>query len=144
VRASEDRPMSKFFILVLLFGLAPAAAMAQASPVSSSANVAFNNAISNIPGKSVVAVVVSYPPGAKSPPHHHAGSAFITAYVLEGAVLSQVDGSPPKVFHAGESFTETPGAHHEVSANASTTEPAKLLAVFVVDTGEMPLTIPDK
>jgi quercetin dioxygenase-like cupin family protein len=136
--------MSKFFILVLLFGWAPVAAMAQASPVSSNANVAFNNAISNIPGKSVVAVVVNYPPGAKSPPHHHAGSAFITAYVLEGAVLSQVDGSPPKVFHAGESFTEQPGAHHEVSANASTTEPAKLLAVFVVDTGEMPLTIPDK
>jgi quercetin dioxygenase-like cupin family protein len=136
--------MSKFFILVLLFGLAPVAAMAQAGPVSSTANVAFNNAIANIPGKSVVAVVVSYPPGAKSPPHHHAGSAFITAYVLEGAVLSQVDGSPPKIFHAGESFTEQPGAHHEVSANASTTEPAKLLAVFVVDTGEMPLTIPDK
>jgi quercetin dioxygenase-like cupin family protein len=136
--------MSKFFIWVLLFGLVPAAAMAQTSPVASGATVAFNNAISNIPGKSVVAAVVSYPPGAKSPPHHHAGSAFITAYVLEGAVLSQVDGSPPKVFHAGESFTETPGAHHEVSANASTTEPAKLLAVFVVDTGEMPLTIPDK
>jgi quercetin dioxygenase-like cupin family protein len=136
--------MSKFFIWVLLFGLVPAAAMAQTSPVASGATVAFNNAISNIPGKSVVAAVVSYPPGAKSPPHHHAGSAFITAYVLEGAVLSQVDGSPPKVFHAGESFTETPGAHHEVSANASTTEPAKLLAVFMVDTGEMPLTIPDK
>ena len=136
--------MSKFFILVLLFGLAPAAAMAQASPASSNANVAFNNAISNIPGKSVVAVVVSYPPGAKSPPHHHAASAFITGYVLEGAILSKVDDGPEKVFHAGESFTETPGAHHEVSANASTTEPAKLLAVFVVDTGEMPLTIPDK
>jgi quercetin dioxygenase-like cupin family protein len=136
--------MSKFFVLLLFFGLVPAAAMAQADPAASSANVASNNAIPNIPGKSVVAVVVNYPPGAKSPPHHHAASAFITAYVLEGAILSQVDGSPPKVFHAGESFTEKPGAHHEVSANASTTEPARLLAVFVVDTGEMPLTIPDK
>jgi quercetin dioxygenase-like cupin family protein len=136
--------MSKFFVLLLFFGLVPAAAMAQADPAASSANVASNNAIPNIPGKSVVAVVVNYPPGAKSPPHHHAASAFITAYVLQGAILSQVDGSPPKVFHAGESFTENPGAHHEVSANASTTEPARLLAVFVVDTGEMPLTVPDK
>jgi quercetin dioxygenase-like cupin family protein len=136
--------MSKFFVLLLFFGLVPAAAMAQADPAASSANVASNNAIPNIPGKSVVAVVVNYPPGAKSPPHHHAASAFITAYVLQGAILSQVDGSPPKVFHAGESFTENPGAHHEVSANASTTEPARLLAVFVVDTGEVPLTVPDK
>ena len=136
--------MRKLFVLVLFLGLLPAAAMAQANPASSSANVAFNNAIANIPGKSVVAVVVSYPPGAKSPSHHHAASAFISAYVLEGAVLSQVDGGPPTVFRAGESFTEKPGAHHQVSANASTTEPAKLLAVFVVDTGEMPLTIPDK
>jgi quercetin dioxygenase-like cupin family protein len=136
--------MRKFFVLVLFLGLLPAAAMAQANPASSSANVAFNNTIANIPGKSVVAVVVSYPPGAKSPSHHHAASAFISAYVLEGAVLSQVDDGPPTVFRAGESFTEKPGAHHQVSENASTTEPAKLLAVFVVDTGEMPLTIPDK
>jgi quercetin dioxygenase-like cupin family protein len=136
--------MRSFFASLIFFVLLPAAAMAQANPVASSANVAFNNVIANIPGKSVVAVVVSYPPGAKSPPHHHAASAFISAYVLEGAVLSQVDDGPPTVFRAGESFTEKPGAHHRVSANASTTEPAKLLAVFVVDTGEMPLTIPDK
>ena len=136
--------MRKFFVLVLFVAWMPAAAMAQANPASSGANVAFNNVIPNIPGKSVVAVVVTYPPGAKSPPHHHAASAFITGYVLEGAVLSQVDGGTPTVYRAGESFTEKPGAHHQVSANASTTEPAKLLAVFVVDTGEMPLTAPDK
>jgi quercetin dioxygenase-like cupin family protein len=136
--------MRSFFASLMFFVLLPAAAMAQTNPVVSSANVAFNNAIANIPGKSIVAVVVSYPPGAKSPPHHHAASAFISAYVLEGAVLSQVDDGPPTVFRVGESFTEKPGAHHRVSANASTTEPAKLLAVFVVDTGEMPLTIPDK
>jgi quercetin dioxygenase-like cupin family protein len=112
--------------------------------ISSNSSIAFNNAIPNIPGKSIVAVLVNYPPGARSPPHHHAASAFITAYVLEGAILSQVDSSPPKVYHAGEYFTEKPGSRHEVSANASTTEPAKMLAVFVLDTGEMPLSIPDK
>jgi hypothetical protein len=37
-----------------------------------------------------------------------------------------------------------PGDHHSVSENASATEPARLLAVFVVDTAETNLTIDDK
>ena len=104
---------------------------------------AFNNPIPNIPGKSLLAVEVKYPPGAKNKSHHHAPSAFITAYVLEGAVRSQVDDGPVKVYHAGESFTEKPGAHHMISENASTTEPAKMLAIFVLDTGAAPLSTPD-
>ena len=51
---------------------------------------------------------------------------------------------PKRVYHAGESWYETPGAHHPVSRNASPTEPAKLLAVFVVDTDDKALTTPDK
>ena len=51
---------------------------------------------------------------------------------------------PKRVYHAGESFYELPGAHHAVSRNASATEPAKLLAVFVVDTDHKALTTPDK
>jgi hypothetical protein len=35
-----------------------------------------------------------------------------------------------------------PGDRHATSANASETEPAKRLAVFVVDTNETELTIP--
>ena len=104
---------------------------------------AFNNPIPNIPGKSLLAVVVNYAPGAKNKSHHHAPSAFITAYVLEGAVRSQVDDGPVKAYHAGEYFTEKPGAHHMISENASATEPAKMLAIFVVDTGAQPLSTPD-
>jgi quercetin dioxygenase-like cupin family protein len=104
---------------------------------------AFRQVIPNVPGKSLVAVVVSYAPGAKSAPHHHASSAFISAYVLSGAVRSQVDDEPAKVFRAGESWFEQPGAHHKVSENASATEPAQLLAIFVVDTDEKVLTTPD-
>ena len=55
-----------------------------------------------------------------------------------------VDDEPARVYQAGESFFENPGAHHGVSENASETEPASLLAVFVVDTGDMKLTTPDK
>ena len=104
---------------------------------------AFRQAIANVPGKSIVAVTVSYPPGGKSGPHRHAGSAFITAYVLSGAIRSQVNDEPVKVYRAGESWFEQPGAHHKVSENASATEPAQLLAIFIVDSDEKVLTTPD-
>ena len=59
------------------------------------------NQPSNVPGKSLEAVSVSYPPGGKSEAHHHAPSAFIMAYVISGAIRSQVEGEPARVYHAG-------------------------------------------
>jgi quercetin dioxygenase-like cupin family protein len=106
--------------------------------------VVFEHAIPNIEGKRMIAVVVTYPPGGRSPAHHHAPSAFIYAHVLSGAIRSQVDDEPEKVYHVGEGFYEVPGAHHRISQNASDTDPASLLAVFVVDSKDTPLTIPDK
>jgi quercetin dioxygenase-like cupin family protein len=122
------------------FSLAGSAAFAQQSKVTP----AFKEEIANIPGKSLTAVLVEYAPGGKTPSHHHAKSAFITAYVISGAVRSQVDDGPVKIFKAGEHFTEKPGAHHVVSENASDTEPAKILAIFVVDSSETALTAMDK
>src|SRR3954447_4622281 len=88
----------------------------------------------NVPGQSLTAVVVNYAPGGKSPAHHHAGSVF--AFILSGAVRSEVTpGGAVKVYKAGESFFEAPGSSHLVSENASETEPASLLAVFVADEG---------
>jgi quercetin dioxygenase-like cupin family protein len=104
----------------------------------------FEHRIPNIDGKGMVAVVVTYPPGGKSMPHHHAASAFIYAYVLSGAIRSQVDGEPAKVYRTGEGFYEVPGAHHAISENASDKDSASLLAVFVVDSTDTSLTIPDK
>jgi quercetin dioxygenase-like cupin family protein len=104
----------------------------------------FQRAIPNVPDRSMVAVVVTYPPGAKSAVHRHAPSAFIYAYVLSGAIRSQVDNGPAKVYQAGEGFYEEPGAQHRVSENASANEPASLLAVFIVDPKENPLTIPER
>jgi quercetin dioxygenase-like cupin family protein len=88
----------------------------------------------NVPGKSITAVVVTYAPGGKSGRHHHAGSVF--AYVLSGAIRSENSATgPAKVYKKGESFFEPAGSEHVVSANASATEPASLLAVFVADDG---------
>jgi quercetin dioxygenase-like cupin family protein len=98
--------------------------------------------LANVPGKNLTAVVVNYPPGGKSASHHHAGSVFV--YVLTGQVRSEVSGAGPvKVYKAGETFFEPPGSAHLVSENASATEPASLLAVFVADEGAK-LTTYDK
>jgi len=104
----------------------------------------FQHAIPNVPGKSLTAVIVDYPPGAASPVHRHAGSAFIYAYVVSGEVESQVDDAPKRVYRAGESFFEEPGAVHRISRNASKTKPAKLLAVFIADSNDQALTTPIK
>jgi quercetin dioxygenase-like cupin family protein len=88
------------------------------------------------------AALYEYGPGGYSPAHTPAKSAFIYATVLEGAIRSQVNDGPVTIYKAGESFSEMPGDRHRVSANASETKPAKLLAVFVVNTNETELTIP--
>ena len=126
-------------LTAILLGVSPGIAQKteQAKPV-------FQHAIPNTEGKSLVAVVVTYPPGGKSPPHHHARSAFIYAYVLSGAIRSQVDDEPAKVYQAGEGFFEMLGSHHRISENASDKEPASLLAVFVVGSKDNPLTTPDQ
>jgi quercetin dioxygenase-like cupin family protein len=96
----------------------------------------------NVPGKSLTAVLVSYPPGGKSARHHHAGSVYV--YVLSGIVRSENSATgPAKIYTAGESFFEPPGSEHLISENASATEPASLLAVFVADDGAQ-LTTFDK
>lgn len=104
----------------------------------------FSHVLPNMPGKSLVAVEVSYPPGGASLPHRHAQSAFIYAYVVSGRIVSRVGGQPEHAYGAGESFHELPGEHHLISRNASDSEPAKLLAVFVVDTDDKVLTTPDR
>src|SRR6266511_3488020 len=88
----------------------------------------------NVHGKSLTAVVVNYAPGGKSASHHHAGSVF--AYVLSGSIRSENSATgPARIYKAGENFFEPPGSEHLVSENASATEPASLLAIFVADDG---------
>ena len=102
----------------------------------------YEHELPNVPGKSVKGVLVEYGPGGSSAAHTHPASAFIYATVLEGAIRSQVNDGPVTTYEAGQSFSELPGDRHSVSANASETQPAKLLVVFVVDTNETDLVLP--
>jgi quercetin dioxygenase-like cupin family protein len=102
----------------------------------------YDQPLPNVPGKSMRGVLVEYEPGGSSSAHTHPNSAFIYATVLEGAIRSKVNDGPITTYRAGESFSEYPGDRHGVSENASLTEPARLLAVFVVDTDETVLTTP--
>jgi quercetin dioxygenase-like cupin family protein len=104
----------------------------------------YQHALPGTLGKSVKGVLVEYGPGGYSSSHTHAKSAFIYATVIEGEVRSKVNDGPEKTYRTGENWTELPGDHHGVSANASETKPAKILAVFVVDDQDTVLTIPDQ
>lgn len=93
----------------------------------------------NLKNWSVTAIEVSYGPGEGSPAHRHPGLTI--AYVLEGEIRSKVDDGPEKTYKAGEMFMETPEQLHAVSRNASTTKPAKLLAILLAEKGKQ-LTTP--
>jgi quercetin dioxygenase-like cupin family protein len=123
--------------LLLLLSAAPAFAQPK-----SDVKPVLSQALPNVPGQTMTAVLVSYPPGGKSGAHRHAGSVF--AYVVSGHIRSQVSTlGPVTVYGPGESFFEAPGATHLISENASDSEPASLLAVFVAPDGAT-LTIPAK
>ena len=96
-------------------------------------------ALPNVPGKRVTIVRVFYGPGGFTRPHRHGGS--VTAYVTKGEIRSQLDSGPVETFKVGQSFFEPPGTKHMVSANASTTEPAELIAIFVADEGAQLTTL---
>ena len=90
----------------------------------------------NVPGQTLTAEVVEYPPGGKSAVHHHAGSVF--AYILTGRIRSQNSATgPARIYKAGETFFEPPGSDHLVSENASASEPASLLAIFIAEDGSV-------
>ena len=93
----------------------------------------------NLRGWSVTVVEVKYAPGGASNAHRHPGITF--AYVLEGEIVSKVGDDPEKTYATGEMFMETPGQVHAVSRNASSTKPARLLALLLAEKGAQ-LTTP--
>jgi quercetin dioxygenase-like cupin family protein len=112
-----------------------------AQSASRSRKVVFEHDLPDIAikGWSVTAVEVSYGPGESSPSHRHPGITI--AYVLDGEIRSKVDDGPERTYKAGEMFLEKPGQLHAVSRNASTTRPAKLLALLLAEKGKQ-LTTP--
>ncbi|MEJ8864621.1 cupin domain-containing protein [Pseudomonas jessenii] len=131
-------------LMAAVFAALSISAATAAEPPPGKVTVVFDRPIPNIPGKSMRGVVVEYGPGAASPAHTHPKTAFIYATVLEGSFRIQVKGEPEKIYNVGENFVEEPGSVHLVSANASDTQPARLLAVFVLDSEEKVLVTPIK
>lgn len=153
-RCAEARP----FHLAVVAGLACAFLIAKAAPLTRDVVAAVieplcmtsatsqdvvepisSHALPNVPGKRVTVVRVFYGPGGFTPPHYHSGS--VTAYVTKGEIRSQLGGGPVETFKVAQSFFEPPGSTHMVSANASTTEPAELIAIFVADEGAQLTTL---
>jgi len=93
--------------------------------------------LTDVPGKEVLILTVEYAPGAADSPHRHNADAFV--YVLEGSVVEQVKGGKPVTLTAGQTFYESPDDIHVVGKNASSTQPAKLLAVLVKEKGAPPV-----
>jgi quercetin dioxygenase-like cupin family protein len=104
----------------------------------------FRHDLPNVPGKAMVTVEVSFPPGAAAPPHTHPDSAFLYAYVLSGEIVSAVDADPPRIYKAGDSWYEAPGARHTVTRNPSMNTPARLLVIFITNPDERRFVLPDR
>jgi quercetin dioxygenase-like cupin family protein len=89
-----------------------------------------------LPGDSLremTLVEVTYPPGTGSPAHQHANG--VMAFVVSGSITSKVGDGPEQTYRAGEAWWEPVGAIHRVSRNASATEPATLLAIYIAPAG---------
>ena len=116
--------------------------MGQASVLAGdSVAVLMKQPLADMAGKVATMLIVDYAPGAVSDPHVHPGSVF--AYVLEGTVVTQLEGEQPVTYTKGQSWYESPKKPHMVSKNASVTEPAKLLVVLLSQEGEA-LKVPVK
>ncbi len=97
-------------------------------------SVLIKQRLADMTGKEATVQTVDYAPGAESIPHLHPGSVFV--YVLEGTVVTQVEGDTPMTFTKGESWYESPKKPHVVSKNASKTEPARILVFLLSQEGE--------
>ena len=129
--------MNRTTISFLLLSLMASPVMAQQPDVVT----VMSKELTDIPGKEVVMITVEFPPGGSDPVHRHNAHGFI--YVLEGSVVMQVKGGKEVTLMPGQSFYEGPEDVHAVGRNASTTRPAKLLAVLVKGKGA-PLLVPVK
>ena len=95
--------------------------------------------LTNLPGKEGLMIIVDYPPGSTDQIHRHNAHGFI--YVLEGSIVMQVRGGKEVTLTPGQTFYEGPDDVHVVGRNASKTEPAKFVVVFVKDKGA-PVVVP--
>ena len=121
---------------------AAATAMAQQAAPATTVTPLLKQVLADVPGREVMVITLDIPPGGGSAPHRHPGH-HVFGYVLEGSYKLKLDQGEEKILTKGQTFYEAPGQLHAVSANASATEPAKVLAVIVAESGK-PVTVPEK
>ena len=144
IRTSKPGGMPRFIYALIICALTGTvgASSGIAADDGPKVTLVYDHVLPNVPGKSMKGVLVEYGPGVATTAHTHPKSAFIYATVLEGAIRTSVNNGPVVTYRAGQNFSEMPGDRHTLDENASKTEPAKLLAVFVVDTDEKELLTP--
>jgi quercetin dioxygenase-like cupin family protein len=108
--------------------------LGQTALAEDAVSVLIKQRLADLAGKEATVLAVDYAPGAASEIHVHPGSVF--AYVLEGTIVSQLEGEQPMTYTKGQSWYESPKKPHVVSKNASKTEPAKLLVFLLSQEGE--------
>lgn len=117
--------------------------LGQTALAEDAVSVLLKERLADMAGKEGTMITVEYAPGAASDQHFHPGSVF--AYVLEGAVVSQLAGGHPVTYTKGQSWYESPKIPHVISKNASKTKAAKLLVFLLSQEGEslvVPMTSP--
>ena len=125
--------MNRILMLTLLLLPLSTSGNADAQVAKAKETPLMSKALPDVPGKEAVVETVVLSPGEVVPAHRHNADVF--AYVLEGSMITQVEGGKPQTVHAGEAFYESPTDVHIASRNASTTQPATLLVFFVKKTG---------
>jgi quercetin dioxygenase-like cupin family protein len=128
-------------LIVMATGLSAIAALQRNAPAGRS-RVAFSRQLPPLDGAALNLriVEVTYPPGGANPSHTH--PCPVVGYVLEGALRMRVNNEAEVVYRAGSTFYEAAGDIHVLSANASTTEPARFLASFICDREVTSLSTP--
>ena len=91
----------------------------------------------SVPGREAVIARVEVSPGTYAGRHTHPGDEI--SYVLEGEAELLIDGQPPRIVKAGESFVIPAGVIHD--AHNATDKPIRLVGVYVVEKGK-PLASP--
>lgn len=134
---TSRRGFNRATLLALLAATTSQGAAAGTQPTATAKGATRRDVLrQRLPGESpldLTLVEVTYPPGTGSPPHVHASG--VAAFVVSGAIASKVGDDPERTYHAGEAWYEPPGAVHRVSRNASASEPATLLAIYVAAPG---------
>jgi quercetin dioxygenase-like cupin family protein len=130
-----------YVVAILALGAGATPAWSQQPAPATKVTALMKQVLADLPGREVVMVTLDIPPGGGSAPHRHPGH-HIFGYVLEGSYKIKLDQGPETILTKGQTFYEAPGQLHAVSANASQTEPAKVLAVIVAESGK-PITVPE-